>query len=623
MTTKRLLYTRVLAVAPLPLAVAFFFGIGGQAEAATFELGEVQGQLDSSLSIGTSWSTQNPDQRLLHSASGDDGRRNYRAGDAFSKIFKGSHDLELKYEDTGVFLRGNYWYDYAQRDESQRFKDIEDSGRKPANKSAGAQLLDAFVYHNYNIAGEPGSVRLGKQVVNWGESTFIQGGLNIVNPTNVAALRRPGSEVKEGLVPVNMFYMTQNLTDNLSSDFFYQLGWDQTNLDNCGTFFSGNDYIPDGCTGLNVGSNLTTNAMAVKGLTPFGVNLEEEGIQLARAKDEKARNSGQWGFALRWFVPAVDTEFGAYMANYHSRLPYSGSISSPYLTNSNFAPQLCSNLGVPAASCASLINSSAGRSLAGALRLGTSQYFVQYPEDIRLYGLTFSTTLSTGTALQGELSYRPNLPLQFNGVDLVAAGQGDPARSPLLSSGALASADNNRSNGYRRKAVSQAQVTATHAFSQVMGADQLVLVGEVGMSYVAGLEGNGGPRYGRGTTFGSGQLANNSLCLAGNETPENCNNDGFTTRTSWGYRARAVWNYSNAFAGVDLKPNMSWSHDVKGYGPAETSGFNEGSKAISIGLDADFNSTYNASLAYTNYFGGDYNVRNDRDFLALSVGVNF
>lgn len=623
MIIRKLSRSRLLRAAPLPLAVALASGISNNAQAESFQLGEVEGHFDSSISIGTSWSTENPDQRLLHSASGDDGRRNYRAGDAFSKIFKGTHDLELKYGDTGIFLRGNYWYDYAQRDESQRFKDIESSGRQLANKSAGAQLLDAFIYHNYNIAEQPGSVRLGKQVVNWGESTFIQGGLNVINPTNVAALRRPGSEVKEGLVPVNMFYMTQNLTENVSSDLFYQLDWEQTNLDNCGTFFSGNDYVPDGCTGLAVGSNLTTNALAVKGLTPFGVNLTEEGIQIPRAPDENARNSGQWGGSLHWFVPTLDTEFGAYMANYHSRLPYSGSISSPYLTNNNFAPQLCGNLGVPAASCAGLLNTSAGRSLAGALRLGTSQYFVQYPEDIRLYGLTFSTTLSTGTALQGEISYRPNLPLQYNGVDLVSAGQGDPSRSPLLSSGAMAAANSNRSNGYSRKEVSQAQVTATQTFSQVMGADQMVVVGEVGMSYVGGLEGSGGPRYGRGTTFGSGELANNSICLASNPTPENCNNDGFTTKTSWGYRARAIWNYSDVFAGIDLKPNLSWSHDVNGYGPSETSGFNEGSKAISVGLDADFNSTYNASLSYTNYFGGDYNVRNDRDFVAMSVGVTF
>ena len=80
-----------------------------------------------------------------------------------------------------------------------------------------------------------------------------------------------------------------------------------------------------------------------------------------------------------------------------------------------------------------------------------------------------------------------------------------------------------------------------------------------------------------------------------------------------------MWDYSNVIAGINLKPNISWSHDVDGYGPV----FNEGSKAISVGLDAEYRNTYTASLSYTDFFGGDYNPIVDRDFLAFSVGVNF
>ena len=103
----------------------------------------------------------------------------------------------------------------------------------------------------------------------------------------------------------------------------------------------------------------------------------------------------------------------------------------------------------------------------------------------------------------------------------------------------------------------------------------------------------------------------------------NCNNDGFTTATSWGYRGRAIWEYPDVFAGVNLKPNVAWSHDVKGYSPGPGGNFEEGRKAISLGLDAEYQNTYTASLAYTNFFGGDYSTVDDRDFLALSVGVNF
>ncbi|MDN6860237.1 DUF1302 domain-containing protein [Pseudomonas sp. CAN2814] len=605
------------------LGLAISLALVEPALALNFQLGEIDGQFDSALSIGAGWSTQNPDSRLLHVASVDDGRRNYEAGDAFSKLLKGTHDLELKYADSGVFLRGTYWYDYALADEDQRFKDVEDSGRRTANRSSGAQLLDAFVYHRYDIAEQPGSVRLGKQVVNWGESTFIPGGISVVNPVNISALRRPGSELKEALVPVNMFYLSQSFTENLSSEMFYQLDWQQSDLDNCGTFFSISDYLADGCTGLNVGGDLTGNPLAERALSPFGVTLQQEGILIPRGPDRYARNGGQFGLALRWFVPELDTEFAAYLMNYHSRLPYVGSVASPYLTNTDFAPQVCASLGLSGASCGAALNSSTGKSLAGALRLGTSQYFQEYPEDIRLYGLTFSTTLPTGTALQGEISYRPNLPLQFNGIDIIQASLNDPSRSPLVASGAMVAADSAVNTGYRRKPVTQVQSTATHLFSQVLGAEQLLLVGEAGMTYVGNLEGNGGPRYGRNIAFGGGALNDNALCTGNSATPGNCTNQGFTTRFSWGYRARAVLTYADAFAGIDLKPSLSWSQDVKGYGPIETAGFVEGSKAVSFGLDADYKSTYNASLSYTNYFGGDYNIRTDRDFVALSLGVTF
>ena len=91
-------------LARLPLAVGLASSLAAPAYGVAFNIGEVEGQFDSSLSIGTSWSTQNPNRNLIGanngglglSQSADNGRLNYKAGDAFSKIFKGVHDLEGK-----------------------------------------------------------------------------------------------------------------------------------------------------------------------------------------------------------------------------------------------------------------------------------------------------------------------------------------------------------------------------------------------------------------------------------------------------------------------------------------------------------------------------------------------
>ncbi|NLC99715.1 MAG: DUF1302 domain-containing protein, partial [Gammaproteobacteria bacterium] len=89
----------------------------------------------------------------------------------------------------------------------------------------------------------------------------------------------------------------------------------------------------------------------------------------------------------------------------------------------------------------------------------------------------------------------------------------------------------------------------------------------------------------------------------------------------WGYRARGILDYNNAIAGINLHPNMAFSHDVDGYGP--NGQFNEGSKAVSFGLDADYQNTYTAGISYTNFFDGRYNTLKDRDFVSLNFGMNF
>ena len=601
-----------------------FCGYGPTVMAADFSFSDVDIQFDSTLSFGSSFALRDPDRKLLNSASVDDGRRNFHKGDAFSTIFKGIHDLSLSYQDSGAFFRGKYWYDFELKDNDQRFKNVEDDGRKMQAKSAGYQLLDAFVYHNYAIGDQSGTVRLGRQVLNWGESTFIQNGINAINPIDVSALRRPGAELKEALMPVNLLYFSQSLTDGLSAKLFYQLDWERTVIDNCGTFFSQNDVVADGCHPLHVGPRgLNNNPAAVAGLTPFGIILEDEGIASQRGRDRTARDSGQWGMALNWFVPKLNSELGAYFMNYHSRQPYINATAGANVADFNFAPQLCSNLGIPLTSCAGFLGSDAGGQMVQAYRLGTADYYISYPEDIRLYGLTFSTVLPTGTSLAGEVSYRPNLPVQINAFDIVISGVGVPELSPLISSGFYPLENGMDMRGYKRKEVTQAQVTATHFFDRVLGADRLTLVGEVGVTHMGGLEGKGGVRYGRSTAYGQGALADNTLCTAGTNAaaPNHCNHKGFATSTSWGYRARAIWDYSGLLPGLEVKPSIAWSHDVSGYGPEP--GFNEGSKAVSLGLDLWYLNSYNLNLSVTEFFGGDYNLMADRDFVSVSVGVSF
>jgi hypothetical protein len=140
------------------------------------------------------------------------------------------------------------------------------------------------------------------------------------------------------------------------------------------------------------------------------------------------------------------------------------------------------------------------------------------------------------------------------------------------------------------------------------------LITEFGATYVHDLPDSSEARYGRSGTFGIGELPLASLggadfcALGANLNSNYCNNEGFTTSFSWGYRSRLVWDYPNVFAGINLSPQLAWSHDVKGYAPQPGGAFNEGNKAI----------------GYTNFFGGKpYNELTDRDFVAASVSYSF
>ncbi|MBA4288791.1 MAG: DUF1302 domain-containing protein [Pseudomonas sp.] len=622
---------QIWRLAKLPLAVSLASTLAAApAFGVTFNIGEIEGQFDSSMSVGSSWSVKGADKDLIGKNNGgdglsqtsDDGHLNFKKGETFSKIFKGIHDLELKYGDTGVFLRGKYWYDFELKDEGREFKEISDSNRKEGAQASGAQILDAFVYHNYAIGEQPGSVRLGKQVVSWGESTFIRNSINEINPVDVSAFRRPGAEIKEGLIPVNMFYVAQSLTENLSAEAFYQLEWDQTVVDNCGTFFSQADIVADGCANnLNVLSATPAQLAGTNGVIAglpgaLGVNPisgTSEGVIVPRSGDRDARDSGQWGLAFRYMFEPLDTEFGAYFMNYHSRAPIFSATAAG----------------------AGVYTAAAGFGQAAPLVVaGNSSYFMEYPEDIQLYGLSFSTTLPTGTSWAGDLSYRPNAPVQINSTDVLYGGV-------KLLGGAFANASllngtrGNDLHGYNRKEITQFQTTFTHFFDQIMGASRLTLVGEIGVVHVGGLESSDDVRYGRDPVFGPGPLPPTQVAPgvfretcsqilngnSGKNVSRYCEDDGFVTSTSWGYRARAIWDYPDVFAGVNLKPSVSWSHDVDGYGPNGL--FTEGAKAVSLGLDADYQNTYTASLSYTDFFDGKYNTSTDRDFVALSFGVNF
>jgi len=609
---------------------------GNIATAADFYLGEnddIELRVNTKLSIGASWRIEEADKANIFVGNGgtaygsgaDDGNINYAKGDSISQIFKGLTEFQISKDNFGAVVKVKYWYDTLLKNKTVPHghgpnnylpnTKVNDENFEDFTKFSGIELLDAYVWGQFELGEVPVDLRLGRQVISWGESTFIQGGLNSINPFDVSAFRRPGAELKEGLLPVGMVYANLGLTESLSLEAFYQYEWVKTQIDGCGTFFSENDFAATGCDGV------TLNTGGLDDKTSWAA-----GLVAPRFADAEPEDGGQYGVAMRYVSAMLnDTEFGLYYYNIHSRLPLLNG-------NRSAVPVIYDAIGLPGDS--PIFVPSSMDPTGGALAAGNPGYFVGFPEDLKYYGVSFATNIG-GMALSGEATYKPDTPVQISGPELLNAALSE---NPLFdfTSRVTASAPGEAIQGWDPYDVTQVQVTAVKFIDQFMGASRITFIGEVGATFTKDIE-DADLRYSRDAHFGLGDAYVETLQamippLAGTSCETtyaatglngDCKNDGFTTDSAWGYRARVVFDYSNVFAGISLKPTISWSHDVSGFSPSPSGPFSEGKKILGLNLNALYKSVYSIDLSYTAHSGGSYNLASDKDFVSASFSVSF
>jgi len=481
---------------------------------------------------------------------------------------------------------------------------------------------------DYEVFNRPLTVRVGNQVLSWGESTFIQGGINSINPVDVTALRLPGSELKEALLPVPMISVNAGITDNLSLEGFYQFFWDNTEIEPFGTYFSTTDQASPGASRVTLGFGLpppdgpTDNPVQPVGTRP------PVGSWIPRKDDNEPSHMGQGGVALRYFAPWLwQTELGIYYMHIHSRRPVlSGLTGDP-------PPQDPIGLLIWG-----LVNGD------GA---STSGYFREFPEDIDILGFSWNTVIPFGIAFQGEVSGRLGQPIQIDGFELVAHGQspyddtvatlltleniinGVPPEDAQVTPPIFGNSQvtqlrgvpgfNEYTRGWERKDMLQAQATFTKLFGRTLGADDLAFLFEVGATWFFGMEDKDVLRYdGPGT-----ETSGNPWWTEAGLQPFTTEG-GFADNFSWGYRLVIAPAFNNAIGVVTLRPILAWAHDVEGVTPTPIRNFVAGTKAMSLMLHAVYLQKITARLAYTMYFGGGKaNLLHDRDFVSLSASYSF
>ncbi len=606
------------------LAAAIPLIMAAQAQGIEFYAGGVEANLSSQFSMGSSWRIEKQSEILTNDPNINNGNTNYKKDDAFSQVFNGRNDLQVTYENFGAIVSAKYWYDAALENDNS----LDDSDYDDLSKFSGARVMDAYVYGEFDVLDMPVDVRLGKQVVSWGDSSFIPGGINSINPYDLNAFSRPGAKLKDAVIPVNLAFASIALTDELSAEFFYQLEFQETVTDGCGTYFSSNDNFGGGCDGIQVLSADQTSTGEIEYL-----NSDAD-------RFDRPDSDGQFGIAMRYVSEALDTEFGFYAMNIHGRTPIAlglvGDVDEVALFDANIGDgyAYAGGLGLTGealdftAAEYAVVATVEANAAAGNYQMG-------FAEDVQIVGLSFATEIAT-MSVSGEVSHQQDVGLNINdelAVSAAVQAQGviaataagfaaefggttadyiADATAHLAANGTpqeqffaqeAGATTGSIVDGFRLFDVSQVQLTAIKLFDQVAGADSVYTIIEGGFTFVHGLDDSDSAIE---KFEGSSDAITHTV-----------------TQSSWGYRAVMGAQYSDVFAGVSLSPELFFSHDVDGVAPLANSGFNEGNKRIGLSLNADFSSSVNGSISY-NRLTGDANDRiSDRDFASVSVGMQF
>ena len=367
----------LLAGASTAQALSFEFGDGG----------EWLLDVDTIVSYSAQWRVAKPDDHKIDfrpgddlsarviKANSDDGNRNFNRSLVQNKVSALS-DVSLTWRDFGFFGRARANYDAvydSKTDQDERGFLTYNSAKNYGGDASfrrfpdgtvdehrdRVEMLDYYVYAGGDLPGDRlFDIRLGSQVINWGESTFFFHGINsLQNPLDAIAANTPGVEIKEILLPTGAIYAQVDLIPSVTLEAYYQYEWKKTELNGVGSFFSTTDWLGPGASSY---------------LIPLTADPEtgEPGVVLAAEKSEgEASDSGQWGAALHWITDG-GTDFGLYYVNAHSKTP------------SFYPPSAAAGLN----------------------------YEIDYFEDIQGYAASFTTVLGI-TNIQGEISYKKDEPV--------------------------------------------------------------------------------------------------------------------------------------------------------------------------------------------------------------------
>ncbi|HSC76694.1 MAG TPA: DUF1302 family protein [Pseudomonadales bacterium] len=527
------------------------------------------GHLDANRAINDTFSSEFKD--YVQRVNSDDGTRNFDKWDTTSNRFSAVTDIDISYQNVGLFVRPQIVYDSVPEgapnwsgkylpnrvgalgdnnelagDEINSVKHFSDGYRDSAYE---ARFLDVYAYGTFDIDGHNLEVRAGRQVISWGEALMLQGGIAFAqNPNDANAATAPGVELKEIFLPTGAIYGSFAASENVTLEAYWQYEWIPSTLFPTGSFFEMQDFI--------AGDQFIALPM-------------QKGKGFARNEHEP-NNNKQFGLGMRYLL-GEGTEAAVYIVNYTDKYPMF------------WAGNGAAEPGLPFAN------------------LETNAYGINYFDNIRMYGLTLNTVVE-GVQVGVEYAYRANAPIvpacgaqqllehhckdtSYYSTPVGGTWPTTPAQAQQFANAATFSWPS-------RAEIHTLNTGITYIFQPNPLWDTATLVSELGAWYIGGFE-------------------DNDLQFA---------HLGAFSKYGEGMSAQFMPEYKNVMEGVDLTIPFFVNYGIDG--SMSTFNYNEHNLWWSVGAEFQYLEHWKFA-GYYNDYSGENNLWVDRDNVSLNVKYIF
>ncbi len=295
--------------------------------------------------------------------SQDDGRLTHKRG-VYQNQFKGITDIRASYGDFGAIVKVLYFYDQAVMNKGSRARSITEphvaftgmdggpggpalvnTGQRATrevkyNSKAIEQIgkdittKEMYAYYDGYISDwwETGTflddialnVRIGDQIIRWGQSTFAPG-ISVFNPLDANRVLTPGFDLAELAGPVGGLFISAAVTDWLTVETWAGYDFQPLQLPPGGSFFT--YYDPAGAgvddySGQGQGFCVPFSQHESRWDLPNGHPSGLGGACLPLQSPQFAKDRGQFGLKLGFALPfEMFNTFEVYTTRFHNTFP--------------------------------------------------------------------------------------------------------------------------------------------------------------------------------------------------------------------------------------------------------------------------------------------------------------